>query len=100
MRENIKNLVFAAIDELNETLDEKTPLAKDENAVMQGDGATVDSLDIATLLMHIEDRVMEAMSIELDLLDAELMSQAENPYRTVGTTIDTVMRALAARTKS
>ncbi|HRE16649.1 MAG TPA: hypothetical protein PLW86_06205 [Rhodocyclaceae bacterium] len=96
MRDEITAIVFAAIDELNETLDEKTPLAKEESAIMQGEGAGIDSLDVANLLMFIEDRILAAKGVELDLLDAELMSQSENPYRTVGTTIDTVLRALVA----
>lgn len=79
----VRELVFAAIDELNEQRD--APLPKDDDTVLFGRDAQLDSLGLVNLVVAIEEQVADAFDVSLSLADEDALAQESSPFHTVGT---------------
>ena len=68
MQVTADELVMQALAEANSVLASHQQISVDPDAPLLG-GSGVESLSLVTLLMAIEDRVEEAMDVELSLTD-------------------------------
>ena len=106
-REEAKKLVFGVIDKLNEkrgkekkqkwsvakgwySAEPKPLFPKDENMVMMGKGAVVESIELGELVAVTEELLMD-MGHNVSLTDDRAFSASRSPFRTLGTMIDTVV---------
>ncbi len=76
--------IYNAIDELNDQLPADRKLAKSEDALLFGEGAPLDSLELVNLIMSAEQHIMDASETELILASEAAMSRKRSPYRSVG----------------
>lgn len=80
----IQSIIFPAIDELNQIIDGvKIPKAKE--TVLLGPTAVLDSLDLVTLILSVEENIAKQTDISVTLADEKAMSRRHSPFRTVGT---------------
>lgn len=75
--------IFNAIDELNPQLDEDKQLEKKADALIFGEGAPLDSLDLVNLVMAAEQHIMDLTGDEVVLASETAMSRKRSPYRSV-----------------
>ena len=80
--------IFNAIDEMNPQLSEERQLTKAEDALIYGEGAPLDSLDLVNLVMATEQHIMDLTGDELVLASEAAMSRKRSPYRSVGALAD------------
>lgn len=95
MQENLLQLVYAAIDDVNSqgakgTLLEKSP----ESPLLAGKGG-VDSLTFVNLVVALEEQVQIATGKSITLVDENSMGLEERPFRTVGSLAAYVEQVLA-----
>jgi acyl carrier protein len=89
----LEEAVFAAIDQLNETLALGQQLAKSRDAVLADSGGQLDSMAVVNLLVFIEDEVAQHFGRALDLLGINPFEPED--LKTVGSVIDAINRRLS-----
>ena len=80
--ERILNIVFKALDELNEQLTKST------KTVLFGNNGQLDSLGLVSLLVIIEQNIEDEFDVSITIADERAMSQKHSPFRTIGTLAD------------
>ena len=96
-KEQIAQLIFNAIDEVNQLLPEQERLVKSIDTVLFGNKGKLDSLGLVSLIVAIEQKIEEALEIPITLADERAMSQKQSPFRTIGTLadyIDTLLKEI------
>ncbi|MEL7480273.1 MAG: hypothetical protein AAGJ29_01815 [Pseudomonadota bacterium] len=80
--------IFAAIDELNPQLAEERRLEKTEEALVFGEDAPFDSLDLVNFVMIVEQNIADATGAEIVLASEAAMSRKRSPYRSIAALAD------------
>lgn len=80
----VLNLIYDAIDEVNQQLPPAQQLAKSPETVLFGKAAQLDSLGLVNLVVAIEQRVGDQFGVAVMLANEKAFSQKSSPFRTVG----------------
>ena len=84
--EKIIQAIFDAVDELNQLLPEKERLKKSVDTILFGESGNLDSLGFIDLVMETEQGIEEEFGVTITLFgDEEVISQKNNPFKTIGT---------------
>lgn len=89
MREKVLQLIYSAIEDVNQQLPPASKLAKTEFEVITGSGSVLDSLSFLNLIITTEARVDNAFRVSVTLASALMESDGEPP-RTVGELADII----------
>jgi D-alanine--poly(phosphoribitol) ligase subunit 2 len=83
-QQEIKSIIVAA---LNEVLLEHGTEAVDahDDAHLFGEGSLIDSLDLVTIVVQIEETIQERTGITIEVVDENSVIGGNSPFRTVGT---------------
>lgn len=95
MREDILQLVYKAIDEVNAQSGNGLVLQKEQATRLLGADGGVDSLTFVNLIVALEEQIQSALGIAVVLVDENSMSQQRHPFRTVGTLAEYVANLVA-----
>jgi hypothetical protein len=82
----IQAIVLDALKRTNLARDESHQLDVSPTAVLYGPESTLDSLSLVTLLIDIEEALLDA-GHEVSLSDERAMSQQQSPFRDVPTLV-------------
>ena len=82
---SITDVVFAAMQELNEQMLEENPLNISDDTVLFGQDGQLDSMGLVNLIVLIEEGIVERFNLNVMLADEKAMSAKTSPFRTVGT---------------
>lgn len=88
MKDKIFQLIYIAIDELNEQREADDQISKTENTVILGHDSMIDSLGLVNLIVSLEQSVNDEMDVEITLADERAMMMESSPFRTVRTLAD------------
>lgn len=94
-RSTALTLVTQAAEELNPTLEEAIPLDLGEEAPLYGREGVLDSLDLVSLILLVEEKAADEFGKPITLTSDRALSSFRSPFRTVGSLADYVV-ALAA----
>jgi acyl carrier protein len=97
-KEKIIDLIFIAVDELNQRLSHQQKLEKSVDTVLFGKYAKLDSLGLVGLIVSIEEKIEEEFEVTITLADERAMSQKNSPFKTIGTLADYVSLLLEEET--
>jgi hypothetical protein len=81
--EKIRGLVFAAIDQLNDTLPPDRHLAKEGTTPLRDSGGAIDSLGLALFIVDLERRLEDELGVSVGLVGGSTMSEENSPFRSV-----------------
>ena len=81
-------ILYHCIDELNRLLPPELRLVKTEATVLVGDGGTLDSLSLISLIVNLEDKVEQATGRRIVVLEEDLLIDPEGAYRSIGSLVD------------
>lgn len=95
MREKILNIIFSAIKELNEQLENENLKNPTEETKLYGINGNLKSIDLVTLIADIESKISENLGKEIILADERAMSQERSPFLSVKTLADYIEKLLA-----
>lgn len=93
-RRSVTEVVFTAIDALNQQATDEAVLEKSSGTVLFGRGSKLDSLGLVGLIVEVEQGIAEEFDAEITLADEKAMSQKSSPFRTVDTLVDYIIRRL------
>lgn len=93
MRSRVLQLIFSAIDEVNQQLPPQGRVAKSETAVITGSDGSLDSLALLNLIVTAEGLVDAALHTSVSLASALMESDGTLP-RTVGELADLIVSRL------
>ncbi len=87
-RDGVIQIIFGAVEELNEQRSKEQQLEKSVDTVLFGKSGELDSLGLVNLIVLIEQKIEDKFSISLTIADERAMSQEKSPFRTIGTLAD------------
>jgi acyl carrier protein len=82
-RNQITDIIFNSIDEVNSLLPEERHIDKSIDTVFSGSSSGLDSLALVNLIVAIEKELENKFDISVVLADERAMKQAENPFSSV-----------------
>lgn len=92
--EKIIQVIFQAIDELNNQLSKEEKLEKSVDGVFFGSGGNLDSLRLVSLVTTLEQKIEEQFGITISMFDHLAFSENDNPFMTVNTLSDYIASIL------
>ena len=93
-KQQVVDLIYEAIDSINDTLPDQRQLEKAESTVLFGSGTTLDSLGLVTLIVNFEQQIVDELAVPVTLADERAMSQRNSPFRTVDTLADYALQLI------
>jgi acyl carrier protein len=93
-QERVQQAVYRAVDELNKQLPKGIAVDKSRDAVLYGKTGKLESIDVVTLIMEVEDQVKAEFGASITIADDRAMSRENSPFLTVGTLTDYVAELL------
>lgn len=90
----VTGAVFRAVDEVNQQLPKKQELEKSVDTALIGPLSQLDSLGLVNLIVTTEKKIEEEFGVVITLADERAMSQANNPFETIGTLADYISMLL------
>lgn len=82
--EEVLQIVYRAIDELNPQLPPERRLEKSPETALFGRAGRLDSLGLVNLIVAVEQAAEDELAVSVVLADEKAMSQRTSPFRTVG----------------
>ena len=79
------NLIYAVIDEHNATAPKERQVQKAGDTILFGDGAKLDSLGLVSVIISVEERLVDDFGASVTIADERALSQSESPFRTIRT---------------
>jgi len=92
--DRVLRVIFEVVDELNEQFSNTHKLQKDRDTVLFGKSGKLDSLDMINLMVTTEEKLSDEFGMVISITDERAMSQANSPFRTIGTLADYVATLL------
>ena len=86
-REKIKDVIFKAIDQINETLPKDKRINKTEDTIILDEHQGLDSLEVTLFVVAIEQKIEEAFGQSV-VLNAFLPVDGRHPLANVGILTD------------
>ena len=90
---NMLPLIYEAIDELNETLDE--PIEKSDSTQLFGSKSKLDSMCLVSLIVTVERLIDEKYGKTITLASEKAFSRSSSPFRTVQTLSEYIVELLS-----
>src|SRR5947208_11410698 len=87
-RDRITKAVYLAVDALNAELPAGVSVEKSLDAPVYGAGGKLESLDIVTLIMEVEEKINAEFGTDITIADENLLSKEKSPFSTLGTLND------------
>ena len=79
----VDQILFAAIEEINEQLPSNQTIKADKSTMLFGKDGVLDSLTLVNLIVAAEQKVQEILNIAITLADERAMSQKNSPFKSV-----------------
>lgn len=93
-KESIIRVLFNTIDEVNQLLPKKEQIIKSLDAGIFGKENNLDSLGRIMVIVAFESSISEEFGLTLSLADGKILTQKENPFKTVGSLADYILLSL------
>lgn len=90
MNSPILDLVYQAIDEMNEQFDGEKTLIKSENTLLYGKTTAVDSIELINLIVLLEQKLEEKFNVHVVLADERVLQMRNNPFESVKSIVEYV----------
>lgn len=66
-----------------------------DNMILFGSGATIDSLTLVSLIVDLESKISEEFSLEISLTDDRAMTREISPFDTFGSLKDYIVELIS-----
>lgn len=93
-RQRVLEILFAAIDEINEILPDEGRLEKSDQTHLFDKQGKLDSMGLVNFIVLVEQGVAEEFDLAITLADEKAFSRETSPFRTVASLTDYVIEQL------
>ena len=83
MSNQIHDIIADAIDYVNQQLPEDRQLRKSPETPLYGMDSFLDSFDLVTLIVRIEQQLFDRLGLTLTLANEKALSMRQSPFRTI-----------------
>lgn len=98
MRDELVALIIRVAEDLNGTMSQPVPVEKGADAPLYGQEGVLDSLELVTMVVAVEEAIEDEMDAYIVLADEKAMSQRTSPFLTIGTLADYAARLIEEET--
>lgn len=91
----LRDIIFPALDGLGDSAPALAELPRQPDTALLGHGATLDSLDVVSLVVAVEEHIEARTGRVLVLANERAMSRRNSPFRDLGSLADYVDELLA-----
>lgn len=88
MHDAIVEMLFSAIDEINQMLPPEEHLEKDLNAALAGERGKLDSAGLINLIVVTEEKAAAELGLSIVLTDDQTMSQVNQVFKSLAALAD------------
>jgi D-alanine--poly(phosphoribitol) ligase subunit 2 len=96
MRQALNDLILRCAQELGDGEEPPVPVTLGEDAPLYGGRGLLDSLQLVTLVIAVEEAVDDHFGVSITLADERALSRERSPFRTVGSFAEYVEERLRA----
>jgi len=82
---NATDVVYTAIDSLNEQLSGERKIQKDPTTLLLGNEGNLDSIGFVNFVVLVEEKCQQECGVSVSLMETP---EEENPFETVGSLIE------------
>lgn len=93
-KNGVTSVVFAAIDEINETSDPAEQISKNVHTILFGKDGVLDSIGLVNLIVTLEHKIETQLGRSVVLADEKAMSRKTSPFRTIALLIDYITESI------
>ena len=93
-REDVLEVIFDAVDNLNRQRAKDQKLPKSTETVLMGENGNLDSLGLVNLIVAVEEKIEEQFTTSVVLSDQSLILSTTSPFRTIGALADYITNQL------
>lgn len=90
-----EKIIIPAIDELNASLNENQRTGSAKETRLIGEGASLDSLQLVSLIVLIEEHAYSQTGKQVTIASEKAVARASSPFKTVNSLTDYVHELLA-----
>ena len=94
MRGQILSLVSEGLASINEDREDKPAISISEETHLFGKKGELDSLELVSLVVDIEERVLEIFDKEISLTNDDVLNQDPSPFWNMGSLVDYIEKLL------
>ena len=94
--ERIAELVYVAIDIVNDEQPAGLQLPKALDTVLSGNGETLDSLGLVNLIVAVEEQIARELGTPITLFNMAASRRANSPFRTVASLVQYIQELVTA----
>jgi acyl carrier protein len=87
-KENILEVIYKAVDKINETQPHDEKLEKSVDTILFGGGSKLDSLAFINFIVEVEQRISEKFDSVISLANDTAIAQTNSPFRSLGSLAD------------
>ena len=87
-KQEIRSLIFKALKNINDERQQEDKFFIDLETPLFGQGATLDSLSLVSMIVDIESDLAELVGFDISLTDDRAMSQESSPFANVKSLTD------------
>lgn len=91
----ILQLVYRAVDEMNEQLPPGRPIVKSPETRLYGSQSALDSLGIVNLIVTVEREIDDEFGVALTLADERALSMKNSPFKSIQSLADYIQVLLS-----
>ena len=77
--------IYKAVDGFNEQSDKNHQLKKSPTTILFGKGGQLDSVELVTLIIEVEEKILDEVGVSITLADERALSQKNSPFLTLQT---------------
>jgi acyl carrier protein len=90
----ITQMVFSAVDEVNQILRKAQRLEKSTDTIISGPDSRLDSLGLVNLIFAVEQKIEQQSGMTITLADESTLNGEQDPFRTLGTLAEHIQTLL------
>lgn len=94
MKDEILNILYEAVDEINDTLPKRSKLGKSPDTWLFGGLSQLKSIDVVRFIIAAEEKLQDKFDRKITLADKRAFSAENSPFRTIGTLVDHIAELL------
>jgi acyl carrier protein len=83
MNDTILNIIYNAIDELNEHRASGNLIKKNGDTVLLGKNSALDSLSLINFIVSVEQKIEEKFDKEISITDENTLNGSESPLNSI-----------------
>ena len=85
MNERVLQVLYRAVDRVNEQLPDERQLDKTPQTILFGKNGRLDSLGLVSFIVEVEQELEDEFGVGITLADERAMSQKNSPFLTLQT---------------